>query len=150
MRIFTAVVLLLSVLAIVNTQSNFTVVSVESNTTLCQDKDDKTEKGVTYKIKCGSCSNVTTTLTSSTDNTTIRVVSSSKCNKCGSGNTASNKSCTFTASVANAQNGIIDQGNDVAFLNNCFDYSSTCSANILSTPGIILLLALGMALLKYD
>ena len=145
MRIFTAFVLLLSVLAIVNTQSQMMVVSVETNLTVCKDKDDKTDKGVIYKVKCGSCSNVTTTVTSSTDNKTIQVVGNSACSNCNSGKPTSNKTCTFTGNL----NGTIDQENDVAFLSNCFDYTSTCSTNILSMPRIVLLLALGTALLTH-
>ena len=123
-------VLLLSFCAIVKTQS-------ESNFTSslpCMEQDQKTDTGISYRIKCGSCKNLTITVSSKISQTMAEVSMNSVCTNCTSG-TATNKTCTLKASNAN----------DTSFFADCFDYSTTCStkfAKILPLPVMVALIAM--------
>src|SRR3990167_896214 len=124
-------VLLLSFCAIVNTQS-------EAITSLipCIEQDQKTDNGTTYRVKCGSCKNLTITLTAKGSQSTAELSMNSVCTNCTSGEPA-NKTCTLKASNAN----------DTSIVAACFDFSTTCSsstkqAKILSLPVMLALVAM--------
>src|SRR3990167_7898859 len=96
MRIFTAFVLLLSVLAIVNTQSQMNGTS-RTNSTICKSETAKSPNGVEYALKCGSCFNVTATITSWVDGYIIKLLYNLRCNTCLFSRPAStNKTCTIS------------------------------------------------------
>src|SRR3990167_745313 len=121
-------VLLLSLCAIVNTQ-------LGGNTTAsfpCFETESKTDTGISYRIKCGACKNINTTISFQLSQNSAELSMNSMCTNCTSG-TPKNKTCTIKATNAN----------DTSFIASCYDYSSTCStAQILSLQATFILLAL--------
>src|SRR3990167_201510 len=108
--LFFFAVLLLAFLANVNTQT--------TTMSACVEKEDTTNAGVKYQIKCGKCANLTTTSTRDAQGGSFTAM----CNNCTAGTAGPNKTCNYKTS---------DTGNS-AFLTACSDYSSTCSSAYLA------------------